>query len=144
MNRAIIGLAALSAMTPTLAMANPTFRPGQFVGSVVVLFTAFVMELAVTTGYLLCVGMAAGTVFVALLIVNMASYLGVLVPGLELGIPPIFIEVVIVCLEAGAIKVMSGFQCFQGDFFGVLKWKHAFIAAALGNALSYGVGLMIS
>ena len=132
------------AMLPAVVLANPTVRPGHAVASIVVILTAFGMELIFTTGYLTIVGLSAGAVFLGLLVVNLASYLGVLLPGLDLGVPVTIMEIVIVSLEAVAIKFMSCLPVFQADSFADLRWRHAFIAAAIGNAVSYGAGSMIS
>mgnify|MGYP001824341298 CR=1 FL=1 len=136
-------LCVLLSAVPTVALANPSLRPGHAIGSIVILLTAFVMEVTMTTGYLIFVGMSAGMVFAGLLVANFVTYTGVLLPLLDTGMPVVVIEVLVVTLEAVIIKVLAFFFLFQGDAFVTLRWRHAFIAAAIGNTFSYGVGRLL-
>ena len=137
---------ALMLVFPALAAANPIIVPDltKVAATVIVVGAAFVVEMAITTGYLLFVGLSPGTVFAALLPLNIGTYLCVLVPALDFDVPVLIIEVVVVSIEAAAIKVMAVFPLFRRDNFLCLRWRHALGAAAVGNAFSYWVGNMMS
>ena len=136
--------ALLLLLLPSVAMANPIVSPTHTVAYIIVVGTSFLVEVAVTTGYLALAGMSAGVVFVALVLVNLGSYMGILLPALDHDVPVLVIELLVVLAEGVVIKFMSAFPTFQGDTFTSLKWRHAFAAAGIGNAFSYWVGKMIS
>lgn len=131
-------------LIPGIAMANPSVRPSHVLGAIVVVGTSFLLEVAITTWYLAALGMSAGVVFVTLLIVNVGTYAGILLPTLDSGLHIALVEGLVVFSEALVLKFMSCFSFFQGDTFTVLNWRHAFGAAAFGNAFSYWIGNMLS
>ena len=131
----------------TTAQANPCIHqsPASIAATIVVVIAALCLEIFITTGVLIFSGLALAPTFIALTIGNIISYLGVLSPlayYFELHI--VFVELVVVSVEAAFIKLISLFPVFQLDRFTDLKWRYAFLAAILGNASSYYIGTLMA
>jgi len=142
----IAGLAALVILgLAGPVYANPLgFHPANVVGLIVVVIASLLLEVFVTAGVLLFVGIAVVPMAFALVLANLVSYVGVALPlydALERVWP---VEIVVVGIEAILIKVLSAFDLFQGDSFDGLKWRVAFLAAVAGNASSYYVATLLA
>jgi hypothetical protein len=125
--------------------ANPVgIHPTHAAALVVVIIASLLLEVFVTTGVLLFLGISAVPAFFVLVIGNAVSYMGVLLPLYSEVKSVLFVEIVIVLVEAGFIKLFSCFQWFQGASFAGLKWRYAFLAAIAGNACSYYFGTLIA
>jgi hypothetical protein len=79
-------------------------------------------------------------VFLILFAGNLGIYFVVFVPVLDAMISLLVAEMLIVGLEGTFIKLISLSEIFQLETFTQLKWKYAFIIAAVGNIVSYYVG----
>ena len=132
-------------VTATIACANPCIQsPTSIVAAIVVVIAALFLEIFITTGVLLFSGMALAPTFLALIIGNTGSYVGVLSPlfyYFEAHI--VLVELAVVSVEAAFIKLICLFAAFQLDSFDGLKWRYAFLSAILGNASSYYIGTLI-
>jgi len=124
--------------------ANPVVDPFSLTMNGIAVSLSLLFEILVTTGILLFCSLALKPVFAALLIGNIASFFGVLLP-LEPVIPSVLcLEIIVVIIESVYLKVICSWEVFQEDSFSSFKWRYAFLATITGNACSYFVGdLMI-
>jgi len=103
-------------------------------------------EVIVTAVILFFFGMAAGPLFPALVLLNALTY-GVLIAPLvryPVVIYLIMAEIAVVVIETYAIKGLSLIPMLHRSTFTRLKWRHAFLAAAIGNLCSYGLGVVLT
>lgn len=129
----------------TVAFGNPVIvsDPISTIAYVMVLGSTLGLEVSITTVLLFFFHMSVVPVFFALLIGNLAIYFGVFVFLLDV-VPSLLIaEAVLVAIEGAFIKLISFFDTFQLDTFTLLKWRYAFIIAAVSNVVSYYVGTII-
>jgi hypothetical protein len=127
------------------AFANPTgIDLSSLAGIVIFLFPVLALESFVVTAVLFCSHMAVVPSLFAIFIGNLAMYFIIFTPLLYTlnNVPAA--EILIIAIEGIYIKVISRFGVFQSDDFNGLKWRTAFIASGLGNALSYYIGTLIS
>ena len=79
-------------------------------------------------------------VFLILFAGNICFYFAIFVPILGAITSLLVAEIAIVGIEGTFIKLISLSDIFQLETFTQLKWKYAFIIAAVGNIASYYVG----
>ncbi len=139
----VLGLVLVSAGT---AQANPLGGPdpAKLAASIVVISAALLLEVFVTSGFLLFCGVAVVPMFFALVLGNIVSYLGIALPLYALVQRAWPVELVIVAAEAVLTKLLSSFSLFQGETFDGFKWRWALLAALAGNACSYYVGTLLA
>ena len=143
MRRVILILLIL--VPATAAYANPCISPTSIAATVVVVIAALCLEVFITSGILLFCGMAAVPTFFALLLGNVASYLGVLTPlAYHFETHVVLVEVAVVAVETIFIKLVSLVPLLQQDNFTGLKWRSALLAVMLGNASSYYIGTLMT
>ncbi len=127
------------------ARANPLgVDPAGMAAGIVVIIAALLLEVFVTTGFLLFSGIAVVPMFFALVLGNAVSYVGILLPLYEATKIVWLVEVVIVAVEGVLVKGLSHIGLFQGDTFDGLKWRTAFLSVLAGNACSYYVGTLLA
>jgi hypothetical protein len=126
------------------AFANPVnFDPGSWIAFVIVFGATFGLEACVITTILFFCHMAAIPSLIALLIGNASIYFIIFKPLLSAVNNVLVAEVLIIVVEGIFIKIISSIDTFQLEDFKGLKWRTAFIASAVGNALSYYSGAII-
>lgn len=140
-----IVIAVLFCLTGT-AYANPINVPDplNILAYVLVLGSAFVVEAGIVTLVLLFWGTDPKPVYKALIIGNAVIYFVVFLPLLDFISRVWIAEAVIVGLDGLMIKVISVLETFQDDTFRPLRWGYAFLIAAVGNVVSYYVGVAMS
>jgi hypothetical protein len=129
----------------TIAFANPTANPFpmDWVRSVIFYGSCFGAEVLLVATILYFCHMAVVPLLIALFTGNMVMYFVIFLPVLsKTGNVPAS-EAVIVAVEGAFIKMLSWFDTFQLEDFKGLKWRSAFIIAAVGNLLSYYSGIVI-
>jgi hypothetical protein len=127
------------------AYANPiVFDPVGSVASAIVLGSAVVIEAGIVTLILLFWGIEPKPVYMALIVGNSAVYFLIFLPLVEFSSKIWIAEAVIVGLDAVLIKIITHYDIFCGDTFRLLKWRYAFIIAAIGNLVSYYVGVVMN
>ena len=105
--------------------------------------SALWLEVSITTIILLFFNLSPVPVFVALLIGNLGVYFGLFGPLLDETTNLLMLEMMIVVIEGTFIKFISLIEAFQLETFTKLKWKYAFLSAAIGNVVSYYVGVVV-
>ena len=124
-----------------VAFANPiVFDPLGSVASVLLLGGAVTVEACLVTLMLLFFNMPLKPLFFAVFLGNLAVYFALFLPLLDSSIDLWLLEALIVIVDGIMIKVISCFGVFQEADFKGLKWKWAFLAAILGNSVSYLIG----
>jgi hypothetical protein len=129
----------------TTVFANPTgIDLGTLAGIVIFLFPILALESFVVTDVLFLSRMAVVPSLFAIFIGNLVMYFIVFTPFLYESSNVPAAEFLIIIIEGIYIKAISRFSVFQMDNFNGLKWRTAFIASAVGNALSYYIGTLMS
>ena len=127
-----------------VAFANPVFfDPITDVPYIMALGSAIAVEVCLTAIILLFFDMSPKPVFFALYAGNLAAYFAVFLPLLDALSSLLIVEAIIVAVDGALIKLISLHDTFHLDTFIKLKWKYAFIAAGIGNLVSYSVGAVI-
>jgi hypothetical protein len=128
------------------AYANPiiVYDPLNILAYVLVLGSAFVIEAGIVTLILLFWGTDPKPVYKALIVGNLAIYFVVFLPLLDFTSKVWIAEGVIVGLDGLMIKMITLFETFQDDTFRPLRWGYAFLIAAVGNVVSFYVGVATS
>jgi hypothetical protein len=141
---------ALCLCIRSIAHANPVPDPDRVakhvVGTVIlvgVIISLLFVESCLTFVLLLFAGLSGVPLLGALGAINAISYLLVLLPLLHVGVWVILAEAAVVPVEASLIKLVGCFEIFQGDRYGRLTWRYAFLVSLVGNAFSYGLGRTI-
>jgi hypothetical protein len=144
--RRTLFLAMLS--LPLVAGANPVMIDGtSLIASCVVGFWAFIVEAGLVALLLTFSGVETLRVFIAYWFTNAMVFFLFFHPVLDmrdLPIPLLAVEVMVVILDAGAIKFLLRFSHFHGDGFSGVSWERAVSISAVGNAASYFVGYLCS
>ena len=127
-----------------IAFANPAFfDPLTDIPYIIALGSAIAVEVCLTVIILFFFDMSPKPVFFALYAGNLIAYFAVFLPLLDALSSLFVVEAIIVAVDGALIKLISLHETFQLDTFTKLKWKYAFIAAAIGNFVSYSVGAVI-
>ncbi len=142
-DRYIAGLLLAFVLPAALALANPAIDPFSGLSSILVLFSTLGIEAFIIAIILMFFDMAPGTVFVAFFLGNLVTFFFIFLPLQEAISNLLVAEIVIVGAEGSYIKFLSRFGRFQLESFAGLKWKTAFIVAAIGNAFSYYIGTTV-
>jgi hypothetical protein len=131
-------------LTPMVAQANPVmFNPSSFLAFGFVAFAALVVEAGVVALVLTFAGLSPFRFFLGFLFANVTVFLFVFCPLLELGAVPWFVlEILVVAVDALAIKVLSQFDLLQGVDYRGVGWRLAGSAALVGNGVSFFVGVI--
>jgi hypothetical protein len=140
--QAVFGVAALI-LTPSIACANPVIlNPSSLLAFFVVAFWAMVVEAGVVALLLAFRGAAALPVFGGYFVLNSAVFLFLFQPLLmgSRSLPVPVLEVVVVVVDAAAIKLLLAFNPFQGDGYRGVSWFLSVVTSSIGNSLSYMVG----
>lgn len=134
----LFGLAAV-------AYANPiVVDPVGNIAYIIVLGSAVAIEAGIATLLLLFWGIEPTPVYIGLIVGNLAIYFAVFLPLLERVSMIWLAEAVVVGFDAVLIKILMHYDTFCGDTFRPLKWRYAFIIAAVGNLVSYYVGVTMN
>jgi hypothetical protein len=137
-------LLAVPACTAT-AWANPCGpHPTKLAAWIIVVLAAMLLEVCITTGFLLFSGLTVAPTAIVLFLGNTISHVGIVLPLYELAKSVWLVEVVVLAAETALIKLLSLFGPFQQDTFTGLKWRYALLAALAGNACSYYVGTLLA
>lgn len=131
-------------VAPLAAQANPVvLNPSSFLAFGFVAFAALVVEAGVVALVLAFAGVAPWRFFVGFFFTNAAFFFFVFCPLLERETLPWFLlEVLVVGLDAVAIKVLSQFDLLQGDGYRGVGWRLAGSAAFVGNCISFFIGVI--
>jgi hypothetical protein len=137
-------LAAIA--VPLVAGANPVTIDGtSLIASCVVGFWAFIVEAGLVALLLTFSGADTIRVFLGYWLTNALVFFLFFHPVLsmeEVRIPLLAVELMVVVLDGGAIKLLMRFGQFQGDGFTGVSWWRALSISAVGNAASYFVGYL--
>jgi hypothetical protein len=126
------------------AFANPVnFNHGSWIAFGIVFGATFGLEACVITTILFFCHMEAIPSLIAMLVGNIAIYFIIFKPLLSAVNNVLVAEILIIIVEGIFIKIISLLDTFQQEDFKGLKWRTAFIASAVGNALSYYSGAII-
>jgi hypothetical protein len=125
------------------AYANPVimFDPISAIPYAIVLGSATVIEVGLITLVLLFWGIEPVPLYLAAAIGNLVIYFTAFLPLLD-STNMWISEAVVVALDALLIKLLVRYDTFRGDSFRPLKWPWAFVIAAVGNIVSYYVGVV--
>jgi hypothetical protein len=124
--------------------ANPVIYPSISDGGYfVVLVSASVVEVSLVALILFCFDFALKPVWMALFVGNMIIYYMIFLPLLDAVSSLLIVEGLIVAADGILIKTVSLFDIFQQQTFKGLRWKYAFLIAAIGNIVSYYLGSVI-
>ncbi|MHB0937929.1 MAG: hypothetical protein ACYDCO_17615 [Armatimonadota bacterium] len=137
-----LGLLMLLLLACACACANPIVSP---IPGYIMIFTviaASLFEAGAVAVVLAIAGLQPMTVYGVFLLVNLVLYAVIFLP-LSVKTNPWVAEAVIVAIDAAAIKGLSSLEFMQRDEFSVLKFRYALVAAVIGNAVSWGVGMAI-
>jgi hypothetical protein len=128
-------------LAPLGAQANPVIlNPSSLLAFGFVAFAALVVEAGVVALVLTFAGMAPWRFFVGFFFTNVAVFLLVFSPLLQDATLPWFLlEVLVVALDALAIRLLSQLDLLQGDGYRGVGWRLAGSAALLGNGVSFFV-----
>ncbi len=135
-----VGFLLVFVLPAALALANPVVDPFSGISSILVLLSTLGIEAFIVAMILMFFDMAPGSVFVAVFLGNLAIFFIIFLPLLDAVPNLLSVEIVIVAIDGSFIKFLSRLGRFQLDSFSSLKWRAAFIAAAIGNAFSYYIG----
>jgi hypothetical protein len=80
--------------------------------------------------------------FLALFIGNAVIYFAVFLPLFNRTSSLWVSEAAVVVLDGLLIKVITRLDAFQQDTFRPVRWVYVFVVAAIGNSVSYYVGLV--
>lgn len=129
---------------PLAARANPVMlNPSSFLAFGFVAFAALVVEAGVVALVLAFAGVAPWRFFVGFFVTNAAVFFFVFCPLLERETLPWFLlEILVVGLDALAIKLLAQFDLLQGDGFRGVGWRFAGSAALVGNCISFFIGVI--
>ena len=128
------------------AMANPVIitDPAGTISWIVVLGSTLGLEAIVITIILYFCRMQPLPSFIAVLIGNTVIFFAIFRPVVSSVENLLIAEAVIVAIDGAFIKIISMFDAFQSEEFKNLKWRTIFICSAIGNALSYFMGNVIT
>lgn len=144
MRKLLLFIALLFPVKAVYANPSTPFYPFDWVWGSIYYGGCFGPEVLIIVTILLFCRMEVFPVMIALFAGNILGYFFVFLPVLE-ETGNIFIsEMIIVCVEAVFIKLLSLFERFQMDDFRGLGWNTAFMAAGVGNYISYYAGVMIA
>lgn len=128
-----------------VAYANPVvFDPIGSVAFIVVLGSAVAIEAGIGTLLLLFWGIEPTPVYIALIVGNLVIYFAVFLPFFESTSILWMAEAVIVGFDAVLIKMITFYDTFCGDEFRPIKWRYTVVIAAVGNLVSYYVGIAMN
>ncbi|MDD5326684.1 MAG: hypothetical protein PHY02_02590 [Phycisphaerae bacterium] len=130
----------------TIALANPSNPLVPFGGIKLAIFytSCFGLEVLLVATILFFCHMAVLPVLIALFTGNVVMYFVIFQPILSATENVLVSEAAIVVVEGVFIKMLSSFDTFRLEDFKGLRWRTAFIVAAMGNLLSYYSGDIIS
>lgn len=140
-------LAAISicCLAPLVAFANPVMLdPSSLLAFGFVAFWAFVVESGIVALLLAFNGMTALRFFFSYFFCNAMVYFFLFSPLLNRGWSILGLELLVVCVDALAIKILSKISGLQGDSYRSVKWWNALVVSLAGNSASYFVGFIAS
>ncbi len=131
-------------LIPAVALANPVaVNPSSFLAFSFVAFAALVVEAGVVALMLFFAGVTPWPFFIGFFFTNLAVFLFVFRPLLEHETAPWFVlEVLVVALDAVAIKLLSQLDFLQGEGYRGVGWRLAGVVALVGNGASFFVGVI--
>lgn len=131
---------------PMAAWANPVvIEPTSLVAFMVVAFWALVVEAGVVALLLIWRGLNPIRIFLCYGVTNALVFLLVFEPLLNSGKATVpALEVLVVALDAVAIKLLTCLDGLQGDDYKAVSWLHALFISCLGNMVSYFIGNIAS
>ncbi len=124
--------------------ANPVaIDPTSLIAFGIVVLAAFVVESGLVALTCTLSGVAPVRIFLAYFVTNSIVYVAFFYPILQKEwVPLIVLELVVVAIDACAVKMLVRFDALQGFGFTEVSWKRALVASAIGNAASYFTGLI--
>jgi len=133
---------AVLVFLPVIARANPVMIDGQsLIAFGIVAFWALVIESGIATLALVSSGLLIVPTFGTLIVANVALFL--------LGFLPLTGRVSLWLLEPGVVladalllKLVASAPFLQGGEFVGVSWRRALVAALLGNASSFFIGVI--
>ena len=130
----------------SVAYANPVIFPDpvHILAYVLVLGSAVAIEAGIVTLILMFWGTEVKQVYAAVAIGNLIIYFAAFLPLLNITSSLWIAETTIVGLDGVLIKMITLCDIFRDDTFRPLRWGYAFLIAAVGNIVSYYVGVAIS
>jgi len=125
------------------ARANPvSLDPSSLIAFGVVALAAFVVESGLVALVCTFSGMAPARTLLAYFVTNSAVYVLFFYPILQKQwLPLLLLELVVVVIDATAVKVLATLDWLQGFSFTGVTWRRAFVASVIGNVASYCVGV---
>lgn len=133
---------AACVLIPMAARANPyALNPSSLIAFGVVAISALFVEAAIVSLILTFAGIAPVRMLLAFLFANIVIFLFVFVPLQHRIVLP-GLELMIVVIDAVAIKLLSMLSGLQNDSYRNVGWIFATFASLIGNAASFCVGMM--
>jgi hypothetical protein len=125
--------------------ANPVIVPDplSLIGYVTVLASSITVEVSIVTLILIFFDMSIKPVWLGLFVGNLTIYFVLFLPLFHAISSLLVVEGLIVLADGTLIKIISLFDTFQEEAFKGLKWRYAFLVAAIGNISSYYVGTLM-
>jgi hypothetical protein len=128
-------------LAPLVALANPyVLNPGSLIAFGVIVFSAMVVESGVVALLLACKGMRVLPVFFSYFLCNAAVFLFVFYPLAQLNWPVLGLELLVIGVDALAIRFIALIPGLQGDNYCGMKWWQALALSAIGNGSSFFLG----
>lgn len=136
-------LVAVGCLLPFTVMGNPVIiDPTSLLAFSIVAFWAFVVESGIVALLLTFYGLQSLRIFMAYFLVKAVVFLFLFQPLFEREWSIPILELLVVCLDTLAIKILAACGAFQTDNYGRLKWLPAFTISLAGNAVSFFIGLI--
>ena len=133
-------------LTPFLAHANPVIIDGaSLISFWYVALGALLIEASVVSLLLFFSGTLLLHMFIAFFITNAAVFGFMFLPLLwHETLPLPVLELLVVCVDATAIKFLANLDTLQSGEFRGVSWVRAILISVAGNAVSYFVGQIAS
>jgi hypothetical protein len=136
-------LALLLWLLPLVACANPVSINGQsLIAFAIVAFWALVMESGIVTLSVVSCGVLIVPAFITLILANAGLFLFAFLP-LSGRVSLWLLEPGVVLADAALLKLVAAAPFLQGGGFLGVSWRRALLAALLGNAASFFVGVLV-
>jgi uncharacterized membrane-anchored protein YitT (DUF2179 family) len=133
---------AVLVFLPVIARANPVMIDGQsLIAFGIVAFWALVIESGIATLALVSSGLLIVPSFGTLIVANVALFLFGFLP-LTGRVSLWLLEPGVVLADALLLKLVASAPFLQGGEFVGVSWRRALVAALLGNACSFFIGVI--
>ena len=133
---------AVLVVLPVIAWANPVMIDGQsLIAFGIVAFWALVIESGIATLALVSSGLLIVPSFGTIIVVNVALFFFGFMPLTD-RVSPWLLEPGVVLADALLLKLVASAPFLQGAEFVGVSWRRALVAALLGNASSFFIGVI--